>query len=256
MCAVESAAAVWGLPRIEKWPRHVRHLVTGRHVRGSALLRPHLGEEVEPVEVHGLLVTPVARTVVDLARSGTLVTAVAAADHALRHDLCSAADLAEEVARLRPRAHGRVRAALTRDLADPLGMSPGESLSRVQMFVLHLPRPTLQHPMSDEQGQIGVVDFWWQGVVGEFDGRMKYGVRDGADPREAAEALWREKKREDRLRRQAAVARWTWRDAMHPELLARVLAAAGVRPVARPGWFDLGAGASGGVAQRGSGAAS
>lgn len=36
LCAVESAAAVWGLPRIEHWPRHVRHLVTDRRLRGSA----------------------------------------------------------------------------------------------------------------------------------------------------------------------------------------------------------------------------
>lgn len=241
VCAVESAAAVWGLPRIEPWPRHVRHLVTARHVRGSALLRPHLGDEVEPVQVHGLFVTPVARTLVDLARTGTLVTAVAAADHALRHGLCSRRELAEEVARLRPRAHGRVRAALARDLADPLGMSPGESLSRVQMFQLNLPRPTLQHPVHDDLGRIGVVDFWWEGVVGEFDGRTKYGVPEGARAVDAAEVLWREKQREDRLRRRAAVARWTYRDAVRPEGMARILAGVGIRPVARPRWFDLGA---------------
>jgi hypothetical protein len=256
VCAVESAAAVWGLPRIEPWPRHVRHLVTGRHVRGSSLLRPHLGAQADPVEVHGLFVTPVARTVVDLARCGSLVTAVAAADHALRHRLCSRDDLTDEVARLRPRAHGRIRAALTRDLADPLSMSPGESLSRVNMFRLNLPRPTLQHSVCDEHGQISVVDFWWQGVVGEFDGRSKYDVPDGSDPKQAAEVLWREKQREDRLRRQATVARWVYRDAIRPELMARILAAAGIRPLARPRWFDLGVATSAGPDEQGSGAAS
>lgn len=240
VCAVESAAAVWGLPRIETWPGFVRHLVSDRQVRGSTLLRPYLGREVKPVERGGLLVTPVARTVVDLARTGSLFTAVAAGDHALRHGLCTERELSDEVAMIAPRAGGRVRAALVRDLVDPLGMSPGESLSRVQMFRLHLPRPVLQQPMDDADGPIGVVDFWWKGVVGEFDGRTKYRVPHGASPEEAAEVVWREKKREDRLRRLADVGRWTYREAMQPQVLARILAHHGIRPVARPRWFDLG----------------
>lgn len=132
VCAVEAAATVWGLPRIEAWPRHVRHLVSGRRVRGSSLLRPHLGAEVEPVEHQGLLVTPVARTVVDLARTGSLSTAVAAGDHALRHGLCTAEDLKTQVDLIPAGGPGRVRATLVHDLANPLGMSPGEGLSRVR----------------------------------------------------------------------------------------------------------------------------
>jgi len=240
VCALESAAAVWGLPRIEQWPRHVRHLVSDPRVRGSGLLRPHLGAEAEPVEHQGLLVTPVARTIVDLARTGSLFSAVAAGDHALRHEMCTAAELKLEVDRVPSGAPGRVRAALVHDLADPFSMSPGESLSRVQMFRLNLPRPELQHAMEDDQGQIGVVDFWWEGVVGEFDGRIKYRVPDGASAEEAAAILWAEKKREDRLRTRAQVARWVWAEALSPQRLARILARAGVRPVARPRWFDLG----------------
>ncbi|KRE43509.1 hypothetical protein [Knoellia sp. Soil729] len=242
VCAVEAAAAVWGLPRIEAWPAFVRHHVCDRRVRGSALLRPFLGAEVEPVERQGLLVTPVARTIVDLARTGSLFTAVAAADHALRHELCAAEDLAAEVSSVPARAPGRVRAAVVRDLADPLSMSPGESLSRVQMFRLNLPRPELQHAVHDDEGLAGTVDFWWEGVVGEFDGKTKYRVPAGASAEEAAEIVWREKKREDRLRRKAAVGRWTYREAMQPQVLAQVLAQAGVTAVARPRWFDVGSG--------------
>ncbi len=231
---------MWGLPRIEVWPRHVRHLVGDRQVRGSSLVRPHLGAEVEPVEHQGLLVTPVARTVVDLARSGSIFTAVAAADHALRHEMCSAEELTTEVDLIPAGAPGRVRATLVCDLADPLSMSPGESLSRVQMFRLNLPKPELQHEVHDEDGLVGVVDFWWEGVAGEFDGKLKYRVPEGASPEEAAEIVWREKKREDRLRRKAGVGRWIYRDAMEPARLSRILAQVGIRPVARPRWFDLG----------------
>lgn len=240
VAAGTSAAAVWGLPRIEAWPKHVRHLVSGRRVRGSMIMRPLVGMDSVPVERHGLLLTPVARTVVDLARTGSLVTAVAAADHALRHDMCSHDEIADEVIAIPPRAGGRVRAALMRDLADPLGMSAGESLSRVQMFLLNLPRPTLQHTIRDAEGVAGVVDFWWEGVAGEMDGRIKYNVPEGASAQEASRILWNEKKREDRIRRQAAMARWTWADAKAPERLMRILGAVGIRPVARPVWFDLG----------------
>lgn len=235
-----SAAALWGLPRIEVWPSHVRHLVTGRRVRGSAIVRPMVGTETDPREVHGVLVTPVARTVIDLARSGSLVTAVAAADHALRHKLCNHADLIAEVSAIPRRAAGRTTAALTRDLADPLSMSAGESLSRVQMFHLNLPKPILQQELRDGDGLIGLADFWWEGVVGEFDGRLKYNVPVGATAEEASRILWAEKKREDRIRTRAKVVRWVWVDALRQERLLQKMAGVGIRPVARPRWFDLG----------------
>ena len=122
-------------------------------------------------------------------------------------------------------------------LADPLSMSPGESLSRVQMFLLDLPRPRLQEEVFDERGSIGFVDFGWEGVVGEFDGKVKYDVGDDADARTASEIVWREKQREDRLRRRRRVARWVWAEALDPHRLAAVLAAEGIRPQRVNTWF-------------------
>ena len=121
-------------------------------------------------------------------------------------------------------------------------MSPGESLSRVQMFVLNLPRPTLQHPMHDDAGRIGVVDFWWQGVVGEFDGRSKYGVpRGGRAPGGGGGPLAREEARgpvaAPGRRRALDLAR---RGA--PRAHGAGPRARGLRPSPVPGWFDLGAG--------------
>lgn len=124
-------------------------------------------------------------------------------------------------------------------------MSAGESLSRVQMFRLGLPRPRLQVKHEDDLGLIGHVDFDWDGVVGEFDGKMKYRVPPDADPSEAAEIVWREKKREDRLRIGSQVARWTWEIALHRDRLGAVLAAKGVRPDPRVSWFSEGRGMAG-----------
>ncbi len=236
---LESAAAVWGLPRVEAWPQHVTTLVRGPRTRGSRMLRPHVGAPVEPVLREGLLVSDVPRTVVDLARTGSLATALCAADHALRHGLCTAAALREEAASVPARVRGRPIASIVAGLADGRSMSAGESLSRARMFELGLPRPELQVPVEDEAGPFAVVDFGWPGVAGEFDGRRKYAVPPGATPREAERALWAEKLREDRIRRRLRLARWIWRDAMHPVLLVRILAEQGVRPVPRPGWVDL-----------------
>lgn len=238
--ALTSAAAVWGLPRVESWPDSVRVLVDKpSRGRGSALVRPHVGRDAEVVSVGGLRVTTPARTIVDLARTCTLQSAVAAADHALRHGLCSHGQLLSEVDAVPPRVRGRNTAKLVGALADPLSMSAGESLSRVQMFLLNLPKPQLQREIRDDAGLIGYVDFGWEGVVGEFDGRVKYRVPEGADAGEASEALWREKQREDRLRRQVGVARWVWAVALDRPRLGAVLAAKGIRPLAANVWIDL-----------------
>ncbi len=206
--------------------------------RGSSLVRPHVGRPHDGVERHGIRVTPAARTVVDLGRTCSLASAVAAADHALRHRLCSVEELREECDAVPARVRGRRRARLAVALADPLSMSPGESLSRVQMFLLDLPRPTLQEKVSDERGLIGHVDFGWDGVVvGEFDGKVKYKVPADADPAEAAEVLWREKQREDRLRRNRRVARWIWAEALDRRRLGRIVAAVGVHPQPVNTWF-------------------
>lgn len=238
--ARESAAAVWGFPRITPWPRTVRHLVTRRGVSGSSVLRPVLGAEVECELVHGVLVTPPARTVIDLARYGTLQDAVTAADYCLRHDMCTRADLGEEFAAVPAGAPGRARAQIVVGLADGLSMSPGESFSRVQLFRLQIPKPRLQVSFSDADGHIGDVDFWWEGVVGEFDGKTKYRIPPGAGEEEVGRVLWAEKKREDRLRRRTQVARWIWTDLLKPQQLLAILAEKGIRPEPRSTWFDCG----------------
>ncbi|QKE85356.1 hypothetical protein [Arthrobacter sp. NEB 688] len=238
--AAWSAAALWGMPRIEDWPDCVGVLSHSRRASRSGGTCPVVGPGTEPVAMQGLEVTPPARTVVDLARTGSLVSAVAAADHALRRGLCTAAELTAAVEDLPPRVAGRRLAALVRDLADPGSMSAGESLSRVQMYLLGLPRPRLQVAHTDDQGLIGYTDFGWSGVVGEFDGRVKYRIPEGADAEEAGRVLWAEKKREDRLRRQVRVARWVWSVALDRPALGRLLAGVGIRPERRSTWFDLG----------------
>ena len=63
-------------------------------------------------------------------------------------------------------------------------------------------------------GVVGRTDFAWeeQRVVGEFDGRIKYGrlLRPGQDP---GDAVFEEKRREDAIRDEGwGVVRWVWSD--------------------------------------------
>ncbi|MGJ9425580.1 hypothetical protein ACHABX_07005 [Nesterenkonia halotolerans] len=114
--------------------------------------------------------------------------------------------------------------------ADALSESAGESLSRVRIHELGFEPPVLQ--VSFELGSTEArVDFYWPGcgVVGEFDGKVKYLRADELSGVSVEEVVWREKLREDALRaRGLRVVRWTWDDLRRPGALEARLRAAGV----------------------------
>jgi hypothetical protein len=98
----------------------------------------------------------------------------------------------------------------------------GESRSRVVLHGLGLAPSALQHEIRSADGTfLGRSDFAWEAhrVVGEFDGRVKYGrlLRPGQD---AGDAVFEEKRREDAIRdARWEVVRWTWSDLTIPERL-------------------------------------
>lgn len=116
-------------------------------------------------------------------------------------------------------ASGRVRALCP--LVDGSSESPGESLVRVHMTIGGIDLVP-QVNIRDSRGFVGRVDFLVRGrmVVLEFDGKVKFASGDPS-------VLWREKRREDRLRALGyVVIRIVWADLMQPAaLLARVRAA-------------------------------
>lgn len=154
-------------------------------------------------------VTSAARTIVDVARTMTRPDAVAVGDAALRMGLATRGDAEAILARMR-----HVRGCRTaRDVVafwDARRETALESWSAHRFWEWGLPCPVPQVSFFDEEGFIGRVDFFWEdfGIVGEADGRLKY--LDG-------DALYAEKRREDRLRRQArGVVRWGWEDLRAP----------------------------------------
>ncbi|MFT3862071.1 hypothetical protein [Micropruina sp.] len=194
---------------------------------GGAALGPYLHRYRTPLpeadieSVDGLCRTRLARTVVDVGRCGDLGFAVAAADAALRRGLAPD-ELATQLQVIR--RYGIRRARTMVELADARSESPGESLSRVAMWRLGLPTPELQFEIVIG-GTRYRADFAWPEfrVLGEFDGKVKYGelLRPGET---AADAVMREKRREAALRAAGWwVVRWTYKEAMHPTTLERLL---------------------------------
>jgi hypothetical protein len=165
-------------------------------------------------------VTSLARTVADIGRLLPLDQATAAGDRALRDGL-RPADLEVVLDRCR-RWPGIARALLMARLLDRGSESAGESVSRIRMHEAGLPAPEPQLSVHDDRGRlVGRADFGWrqQKVLGEFDGRVKYGrlLKPGQRVEDVA---YREKLREDALRDLGwRVVRWTWGDLYPGEVM-------------------------------------
>jgi hypothetical protein len=108
-------------------------------------------------------------------------------------------------------------------LADPRSGSVGESRGNWWFWALGIPAPELQVEVRDHTGRLlGITDWWWEkyGVLGEFDGRVKYGrlLKPGQEP---GDVVFDEKVREDLLRETtgAKMLRLIWNDYHHPRLI-------------------------------------
>jgi len=230
-----AALVMHGLPLLGTAPSVItvaRAYPGGR--AGGGLIRPTGRLAPEDVVRRGdvLLASP-ARAALDGARWHSVQTGVAAADAALRAHLVTEIELDEALERI-PRLWRVRNARLARELASPLSESPGESWSAVVLNTVGLPAPARQIEFEDRSGPIGRVDFWWarQRVIGEFDGRARYGRR-GPAGRPPEQVLREEKLREDRLRGlDLRVIRWTTADLGAPTALCARLVAAGLRRTA------------------------
>jgi hypothetical protein len=219
-----SAAAVWGLPL---FPAMVCHVHLTRDRRGGGVRRSIVFVHGSPVRdedrvlVDGLVVTSLARTAVDLARTQAYDRAVAIADGVYAAG-ADPAHLVEALAQAR-RWYGAPQARRVLDFADPRSESVGESFSRIRLHELELPPSELQFEVFDADGYLlGRCDFAWpeHRTLGEFDGRTKYGRLRRPGETEA-DAVHREKLREDALRDHGwQVVRWVWDDLRRPQVIA------------------------------------
>jgi len=181
----------------------------------SGPLRCHVARlrDDELTVVGGITVTDVGRTALDLARSLSFEPGVAALDAVLNDGVVTREVLERRLSDIAGTRASRLAARVIR-FADGLSESVGESRSRVALHRLGLAPSTLQHEIRTSGGLVTRTDFAWESerVIGEFDGRVKYGrlLRPGQDP---GDAVFEEKRREDAIRDEGwEVVRWTWAD--------------------------------------------
>ncbi|WP_314035436.1 type IV toxin-antitoxin system AbiEi family antitoxin domain-containing protein [Dietzia sp. CH92] len=210
-----SALVLHGLPVHDLDTRRVtttRHRPGSGSRRGRSSICHNLDLADAVTEVDGIPVTTPARTIVDVARSSPFTGAVCAADEALRRELCSPAELADEL----DAAAGRVGIARARAVvafADAGAQSVLESVSRVVISRAGLPMPQLQREFILPDGTSVFVDMYWEewGLVGEADGTGKYGIDDGEES--VRQKLRDEKKRQNDIESLGnIVRRWQWED--------------------------------------------
>lgn len=215
--AGQTAALVHGLP-ILGVPRRVdvveRKDLRPRHHGTSTTLG-----SIEVVERHGVPVTSLARTTVDVARRHGFAAGVVTADAALAREVTR-----EQLVAVLDGCRGWRGSRTARrvvDFADPLSETALESLGRARFEEHGLPPGELQVVLGDTDGPIGRVDHYWDAhrTVAEGDGALKYA---------SAGDLFAEKRREDRLREAGfEVVRYTWDEVLRtPEVVvARILRA-------------------------------
>jgi hypothetical protein len=203
---------------------HVTRLDAGAGRTESGVVH-HVGLTLDSdlVEKRGALITGVARAAIETASLVTTESGLVTLDSALESGRCTREDLSAtfELMQCWP---GLQRVQVAVRLADGGAQSVGESRTRYLCYVRGLPAPILQYEVFDATGRlVGISDFAWPdpGVLGEFDGRVKYGrlLREGEEP---GDAVFREKVREDRLREATGwpVIRITWADLHRPDATA------------------------------------
>jgi hypothetical protein len=242
-----SAAAIHGLPMIGPWPASVhitQRVGNGSRSYGNVVRHSVILEDQDVVEIDGLLLTSVARTVIDLAASESTMGAVVVVDAAFHVDrftqtpaLVTSQELLEQWERKLPfRGHARSLEIIR--FGESGADTPIESVSRVTMRIIDCPPPVLQLRHFEDDGLIGDTDFAWpdHGAIGEADGERKCLDEAFRSGRSVQQVVLDEKYREDRLRAlPRTVAGWNWSTAMDPKALAHRLRAAGVPTGGRRG---------------------
>ena len=209
--------AVWGadLTRV-----HVTR-VDGGAGRLEADVCHHVGEcpPEDVVEVDRLPVVCVERAVIETATIVGLESALVSADSALHQRGCKPDGLHRRFQGMNHWSGSR-KIHMMLGWMDGRAESVGESRSRFLFRRSGLPVPELQFEVRDDHGVlVAVTDFVWHDrkAFGEFDGRLKYlrYLRPKEDP---GDAVFREKKREDLVRRLTGYGcgRLVWADLSRP----------------------------------------
>ena len=193
----------------------------GKAGRREAGVDQHSGalQDGDVVAVDGLPVMSATRVALETTMVAPVEASLGVVNHLLHANHTTLSLLRERYAGM-----GQWPGSLTTDLvlrlADPRVESLGETRCCYLFFANGLPKPDLQHTITDRSGRvIARVDFAWPelGVFVEFDGRVKYEklLKPGQS---ASDVVIAEKRREELICRLTGwrCLRLTWRDLEDP----------------------------------------
>lgn len=200
----------------------------GHAGRREAGVRQHRGQLVpgDVVERFGMPVTSATRTALEVTVTASAECALVVVNHLLHVGATSPELLRDRYRKGIETWPSSLRTDLVLRRATAACESVGESRFWHLCATSGLPRPVPQFVIVDPlTGTVFRIDFAWPdlGVFLEFDGREKY-----VDPWHAGDILFREKRREDRIREITgwSCVRVTWADLRQPDhVVARVRAA-------------------------------
>ena len=216
-----TAAVLHDLPlhRVQLDEVHVTRGDGDGRTRHEAGVWHHDGPQPPQVVVGGLAATDLARTAFDTARITRFDSAVVTMDAALHRDVSTSA--METLLAATERWPGSAQARRAYEVADGRAESPGETIARLAFAAVGMAPSTLQLELTTDSGDVRT-DFGWpeRGLVGEFDGRIKYGRL--LKPGQTTESvLVAERHREQAIERAGwGVVRFTWSE-VHDLALVR-----------------------------------
>ncbi|RLV47650.1 hypothetical protein D9V37_15930 [Nocardioides mangrovicus] len=212
---------VWGLDLDRV---HVTRCDTGAgRVERDVVHHEGFPESDELTRVGGWQVVDPARAALETGTLGTPDSAMITINHCLHRGLATPEELIERYARFQRWPQSQQLQVVLR-LADARVESPGESRCLWYFWLNGVPMPELQWPVWVD-GREHRVDFAWpqHRLLGEFDGRVKYGrlLKPGQRPEDA---LFDEKQREDAIRRitRCMMIRYVWGDLRDPRRMCQL----------------------------------
>lgn len=214
-------APLWGL-RLDTVHVTRRDQRSGRHEAG---VRQHQGvlRDDDVIVIGGTELTSPTRTAIDITTEASTESSLCVVNHLLHEGHTTLADVVARYETMQ-RNPFTLHTDLVLRLADHRIESVGETRTFFLCWRHGLPAPVPQYAVRDASGhEFARLDFAWPelGVWLEFDGKAKYSrhARPGED---AADVVFREKKREDRIRELTGwrCIRLTWADLASPERTA------------------------------------
>jgi hypothetical protein len=202
---------------------HVTRLDGGAgRVEGDVVHHVGVCSPDDVVEIDGLRTLKPERCVIECGSTSTGEAALVIANSLLHRGLARPEDLYRQFEAMSSwpgtrRLHVPVR------LADPRVETVGESRGLWTFWKVGIPRPEIQYEVRNHDGTlIGTCDWAWpdEGVLGEFDGKQKYGRLLSPD-QDPGEVVFAEKHREDLLREATSyrMLRLIWSDYQRPRLI-------------------------------------